>query len=266
MNESMDAFDSIAEEYHSSFSLNGSAKLARTRVHQSFTQYLSPAQGVVLDVGCGTGIDAQFIAGLGCDVYGIDKSVGMIGEAVKQLNLSNKTIGGKVELEAVVANTKNLNLLLSSIRAKHVILSFGVINFIEDLQSLFQVIALHLDRGGICIATALSKSSWWEYLRKGGSVRIGTQPKSMSIGGVETSSWFWDDDDIVSASQNFFDVVDVYGIGFVYPPPYLDKYVCRFPRLQRLLWKLDRQYERSKLAAKYADHVVVVLERQHAGY
>lgn len=262
MFESVDVFGKIAEEYHCSFESNSSACLARSRVHRFFARHLSPDRGRVLDIGCGTGIDAQFIAGLGCKVHGVDRSVGMIAEATKQLANATVDIRKRVELASVEVTSENLAMLLSSIQSNQVVLSFGVINFIDDLHELFRVIGLNMQDGGVCVVTTLAKSSWWERITKNGQIRTGDQPKNVSIGGTETRAWFWDCDDIVAASSGFFCTVEAVGIGSLYPPPYLDKYVRAFPRVQRTLWKLDRKYENSRFSTKYADHVAIVLERR----
>lgn len=261
MVESVDVFGEIAGDYHYSFQNNSSARLARSRLHRVFFKYLKADRGVVLDIGCGTGIDAQFIASLGCKVYGIDSSVGMLSEAARQLFNAPHDIRERVELELLEATPRSLEYLLPSIQANQVILSFGVVNFIENICDLFSIIGSNMGHKGILIVTSLSKSSWWERVIKRGQKRTGNQPKDVFVANVKTRAWFWDYNDIIAASRPYFYPVESIGIGAIYPPPYFDDLVRKFPYIQKLLWRIDRKFENSKLSKKYSDHVVVVLKR-----
>jgi 2-polyprenyl-3-methyl-5-hydroxy-6-metoxy-1,4-benzoquinol methylase len=261
MGREEDFFGRIASEYHYSFRDNISASLARTRIHEILNKYISKKNGKVLDIGCGTGIDAQFLASLGVDVYAVDSSEGMLYEAANQLLNTKEEIRNKIELRRMTISPDNIANLISNVKANQLVLSFGVINFIQDIDSLFFSIGSSLEDGGICIVTSLTKSSLWDRILKIGYKRAGKQPKNVFIGGVSVKVWFWDCRDILIASKRFFDPIDIIGIGYIYPPPYLDKYIRQHPKVQEMLWKVDRKYESTRFAFKFADHIAIVLKR-----
>lgn len=262
MTAQVDSFGAIATEYHESFLLNESARLARERIHCTFARHFGTTSGLVLDIGCGSGIDAQFLGRIGCRVYGIDRSSGMIEEAKRRLALSKTDLASRVSFEAIEVTETTLDTVLSSASPNHVILSFGVINFVSDLDGLFGAIGRSLSRGGICIASTLSMDSWWEHVRRGGSERTGFQPRLIPIHQTPTETWFWSSERVSAASRAHFDTIETYGIGLVHPPPYFDAYLRKFPLLQKALWNLDRRFESSRIATKFSDHVVVVLKRR----
>lgn len=74
------AFDGVAASYDATFGANPVGRLFRYVFQERLRRHLRPGMRVI-DLGCGTGEDAAFVAGLGADVVGIDASSGMIERA-----------------------------------------------------------------------------------------------------------------------------------------------------------------------------------------
>jgi ubiquinone/menaquinone biosynthesis C-methylase UbiE len=74
------AFDGVAPFYDAEFGRNPIGLYFRHVVHERL-RLLFPKGARVLDLGCGTGEDALYMASLGLDVLGIDVSPGMIERA-----------------------------------------------------------------------------------------------------------------------------------------------------------------------------------------
>ena len=74
-------FDSLAASYDRGFGLSPTGRLFRFRVAERVMSG-SPPFARVLDIGCGTGEDAIWLAGQGCAVHGIDESPKMIEAAM----------------------------------------------------------------------------------------------------------------------------------------------------------------------------------------
>ncbi len=74
------AFDAVAPVYDSEFGRNPIGLYFR-HVVQERLRLLFPRGARVLDLGCGTGEDALFLASLGVEVHGIDVSPAMIEQA-----------------------------------------------------------------------------------------------------------------------------------------------------------------------------------------
>ncbi len=73
-------FDSIAAAYDASFGLSPAGRLFRFRVAERVMSG-SPRRARILDLGCGTGEDAVWLAAQGYVVHGIDESPRMIEAA-----------------------------------------------------------------------------------------------------------------------------------------------------------------------------------------
>src|SRR5712691_5867491 len=115
------AYDAIAAGYDEQ--VRGDDWMRR-KLHVSFLRAFRPGERV-LDVGCGTGIDALFLARQGINVVGIDASSEMIGR-FRQRVPHAEVASHILEIEA-----------LSSLREgpfDGIISAFASLNSVRDLQ------------------------------------------------------------------------------------------------------------------------------------
>ena len=79
--ETIERYDEIAREYSSDW--RGKLNVVELAQPTRFEELVGSPPRKILDVGCGTGKHSVYFAERGYDVYGIDRSVGMLGEALK---------------------------------------------------------------------------------------------------------------------------------------------------------------------------------------
>ncbi len=77
-------FDAIAEQYDRTFSSSMIGQLQRAAVWREFRKSFR-AGDRILDIGCGTGVDASFLAEHGIDVIACDKSSQMLRVAAQRI-------------------------------------------------------------------------------------------------------------------------------------------------------------------------------------
>jgi len=175
----------------------------------------------VLDVGCGTGIDAAFFARRGVRVVGIDSSPAMIAEATARLAIPQ--LEGLADLR--VMDLHDIDSL-RGVCFDGIISAFASLSIAIDLR-LFAASAAHLLKPrGRLIVHLLNRTSFWEWLglvrsrRLNGARRLGDDVvRSFPIGGWDVPHHLYRADE---AFGRFFctdfALSRAYGIGILRPP------------------------------------------------
>lgn len=149
------AYDAIAEVYD--HQIRGDEWMRR-RLWDHYARVFRAGQRV-LDAGCGTGIDAIFLAQRGIHVTGIDLAPAMIAQLRAQV--ARQGLTGQVD--ALVMDVAHLSSLPAS-TFDGVISAFAGLNTLPELASFAADAAQVLRPGGRLILHLLNRFSLWEWL------------------------------------------------------------------------------------------------------
>jgi ubiquinone/menaquinone biosynthesis C-methylase UbiE len=258
-------FDSIAEEYDAMFTSSTIGRLQRESVWQELKKRFHPGDRV-LDIGCGTGVDALFLAERGIDVVACDNSPSMLSVAERRLaNLSQP--GGSVQLRLLPA--EEISSLHDDAHFDGAFSNFGAVNCIEDTAKFVADLARLLKPGSSLLLCLMGPVCLWEtvwYLVQG---RVAKAFRRFHLGGVEARLG---DDAVVhvrypsvrSIRRVFapeFSLRTIQGIAVAVPPSYLEAWAKRFPPMVRLGADADRLLGRTPGIRMFADHVLLRFER-----
>lgn len=136
----------------------------RNVLWERYARLFTPGQSV-LDVGCGTGIDALFLAQRGIRVVGIDASPSMIAQA--RAKLDNAAVAELVELALMDASALES---LPETGFDGIISAFASLSTLADLERFGAQSARLLRPGGMLLLHLLNRFSLWEWI---GLVRSG---------------------------------------------------------------------------------------------
>lgn len=153
------AFDAVAPDYDRA--TDGRLfRLQRQQAQRLLRRWL-PARGRVLEIGCGTGADAAFLAGLGLEVIACDPSPEM-----RRLTERRAMAAGVVERVRVLdCGVEMLPSLLDAIDATGVdaiISNFGALNCVASLDPLGRLVSCRLRPGGSVVLGLLNDRCLWE--------------------------------------------------------------------------------------------------------
>jgi SAM-dependent methyltransferase len=252
-----DAFDRFAADYDAGFAHTAPGRILREAVWRR----LPPARRA-LDLGCGTGEDALFLARSGAEVTAADASPAMLDLAWRKAMAAG--VGDRVEtrlfdLNAPVALDGSYDLVLSN---------FGALNCALDLVPLAEVLRAAVAPGGTVVLVVMGRFCAWESLwyglrGKGTAVRRWRGRSSADIGGETIPIRYWRPRDIAAAFTGFT-VEAVHPIGLFLPPSDLFPRLERHPRLLRRLARWEaRGFPHASLAG-LADHHLTLLRREDA--
>ncbi len=163
-----EAYDRVAPDYDRQ--LQGDAWM-RSVLWERYARLFRPGQ-VLLDVGCGTGIDARFLARRGMRVVGIDASAAMVAQA--RAKLVDDQLEDLVELR--VMDMSEIGALGSDFDG--IISAFASLSSVADLDRFAADAARLLRPRGTMLLHLLNRSSLWEWL---GLVRHGRWPAARRV-------------------------------------------------------------------------------------
>jgi 2-polyprenyl-3-methyl-5-hydroxy-6-metoxy-1,4-benzoquinol methylase len=252
------AYDAIAAEYDDQVS--GDTWMRQT-LHAHYARVFAPGVSV-LDVGCGTGIDALALARRGVRVLGIDGSARMI----ERLRSKAAVAGAGDLVQARVLDIQDLGELDDG-PFDGIISAFASLSSLADLSG-FAIQAARLVRpGGHAVLHLLNRFSMWEwlgYLRRGdwtAARQVGRlSSRRFVIGGVSVEHALYSGSE---AYRRFFEPWFVrrarYGLGAIRPPHTVRRVP---PRLARTLEWLDIRSGRWPIVRDCGRFFVLDLERR----
>ena len=257
------AFDNIAELYDEMFTRTLVGRIQRDAVWEIARRHFQAGDSI-LELNCGTGEDAFFLAASGMNVLACDISSGMIEVANRRKERSR--VGPEVEF--LVLATEDLRVLHDGPRFDGVFSNFSGLNCVGDLGAVAQNLARLIRPGGRAVLCLTNKYCLWEmawYSLRGrfrkAFRRWTSDGISASVGnGTVTVHYPTLRHILKSFSQNF-KPLEVRGVGIAVPPSYIEAWVRNKQWWLSLASSLDRRISRLPLLRGLGDHIVIALER-----
>lgn len=258
-------FDAVAAGYDEAFTSSKIGQAQRAAVWRELAKTFRSGQRV-LEIGCGTGVDACFLAERGVRVVACDPSSRMIDVATRRIQQS----GLQGLVQARVLGAENLLTLWPGERFDGSFSNFGALNCVEDLRKLAIDLAGLLKPGATALLCWMGPYCTWEivwYLAHRNRRKAFRRFKS---GGVTAkiavnTSVHVHYPSFKSIQRSFapeFKVRSVQGVGVAVPPSYCESWACRHPRLLELFSKFDSRLGRCPGIRSLGDHLLVRLQRE----
>ena len=202
-----------------------------SRTHEQMTLIFQPGSSV-LEINCGTGEDAAFLARHGVQVIATDESAEMI--KCSQYKITYLGLTDKVTLRQ--CRFEELDSILDPGQTFHGIVSnFGGLNCVEDIESLSTKLAHRVKPNGHIFLCIMGRWSPWEWLYlgcKGKFTRIWERMRGKTEWRGQTIRYFTPGQ-IIKSFTPYCEVSKVSGLGFLLPPTYAGPIVSRYPALFR---------------------------------
>jgi len=288
-----DAFDRIAECYDDDFTDSLIGRLQREAVWRRLDALFAPGARI-LDLGCGTGADAIYLARRGIEVEAVDLSQRMIAEAQRKIaaeRLAGRITAGVLAIEDLSAWDRQSSAQgeifegdttgtareddrqdCRSCQAFDGVLSnFGAINCVRDLRPVALALSRLIRPGGHLALCLISRFCLWETVFYSLHGRFAKAARRWSNGGRATGSLpgsgrfpvhYRPVREVVEAFQPEFRLERHSGIGILVPPTYLEPHARRVPKLVKLAARIDHCITTWPVARAAADHTLLVFRRE----
>jgi cyclopropane fatty-acyl-phospholipid synthase-like methyltransferase len=260
-------FDAVAASYDDTFTLSAIGRAQRSAVWRELEKSFQPGDRV-LEIGCGTGVDASFLARRGVQVLACDSSSQMI--AVASLRIRDEGFSHLVQPLLLPAEA------IASLRGGDAFdgafSNFGALNCLEDLQQFAIDLAANLKPGATALLCWIGPFCFWETMWYLGRRSPRKAFRRLNRDGVSAKLAdgafihvrYPTVRQIARAFAPQFRLKSIRGIGVAVPPSYVDKWAQRHPQLLRLFERTDSVLGRLPGARLAADHVLVRLQRTHS--
>lgn len=258
------AFDAVADRYDHRFTESKIGRAQRASVWEQLEKTFAPGDRV-LEIGCGTGVDACFLASRAITVVACDSSPRMIQITARRVNHSR--VQNFVQPRLCAA--EQLRSLRPAVRFDGAFSNFGALNCIDDLRSLASDLAGLLRPGASALLCWMGPCCAWEiawYLAQGKAKKAF---RRLRRGGVTARLA---EDAVVRVHypsvryicrmfRPEFRLKSLYGIGISLPPSYVESWVASRPRWFGACKRADSVLGRCPGVRVLADHILLRFER-----
>jgi ubiquinone/menaquinone biosynthesis C-methylase UbiE len=255
-------FDALAPDYDKLFTHSVIGRAQRQSVWRRLRTTFKPGSRV-LEINCGTGVDAAFLAKLGVRVLAVDSSEGMI--TVTQTRIAQACLQEWVSTRQLAIEA--LSRLQKEGPFDGVLSNFGGLNCVEHIEPVAKDLARLVKPGSRALLCLMGRWCAWEmayYLSRGQSAkafrRVRGSAKSLSFN-AQLRVCYPGIRQLARAFTPYFRVRAAEAIGLFVPPSYLETWIARHPRFLRLATALDTRVSQWPGLRHLGDHYLVEMER-----
>jgi ubiquinone/menaquinone biosynthesis C-methylase UbiE len=256
------AFDGIAERYDEIFTRTLIGRAQRNVVWDALTKAFSPADRI-LELNCGTGEDALFLARRGASITACDVSPQMIAVAQRRKLVE----APNANLQFQVLSNENLHQLHPSDRFDGAFSNFSGLNCVADLQQVAFTLGKLIRSNGrflLCVSTrfCLWESLW--FLAHANTQKAFRRFPGKTSAIVEDSTFEVRYPTVRQLRKIFapwFRLRAIRAVGLFVPPSYVEPTLRGRGKFIWLLAKVDSLFAHFPLLRCTGDHVLLDFER-----
>lgn len=264
LGDTRDAFDSVAADYDGPRGNNDSIQDMRAEMWRWLDASFGPCSRLI-DLGCGTGLDAVRMAGPGHAVTAIDWS----GQMIERTRTRAADAALLDRIQALPIGAHELQRLEGRGVYDGAYSNLGPLNCVPDLRAVARECARLLKPGGVLVFTVIGRYCPWEMLHyafqgRWARVKIRFARGTVAVGMNDHTIWtrYFTPAEFYRDFEPHFDLEHVRGICVFVPPPYLTALKDRHPRWHERLWRLDRRVAGWPLIRQAGDHFLIVLRKR----
>jgi len=257
------AFDAMAEGYDSKYIDNPSMRLMRNRIWRHLSEIVKPGD-TILELGCGTGEDALYLARAGCLVVATDCSPRML--RIARHKAAAAGLEDSIQFRLADINTLADAFDPSAEPFSGVLSNFGGLNTISHLEGVERSLLRILKPGGWFVACLMGRHCIWDWLIELAHLRFGDitgrrkNGTVVTVDGIDVRCYFPTPREFTACFPGFREVHSQ-ALALFVPPPRVTSGHETLDWLWRSLERLEQPFARLKLFRGCGDHFLMVMEK-----
>jgi ubiquinone/menaquinone biosynthesis C-methylase UbiE len=260
-------FDAVANRYDETFTSSMIGRAQRGAVWRELEKAFRSGDHI-LEIGCGTGVDACFLAERNIRVIACDPSTQMIDVATRKIHQQ----GLQKRVRPLVLRAEDLGDLPAGELFDGAFSNFGALNCVDDLNRVARALARLLKPGASAVLCWMGPCCLWEVLwhlghwnREKAFRRFQAEGVSARIAnGAFVHVHYPSVKSLAGAFAPEFRLKSVRGIGVTVPPSYVEPWARQHPRLLQLCTRFDSWLGSCPGIRSLGDHVLVRFQREQA--
>lgn len=233
----------------------------RSRVRDEVMKYINIGDKM-LELNAGTGIDACYFSSKGIEVLATDNANGMIAkleEKIRDRNIDN--------LKVKKCSFNNLEYLKDK-KFNYIFSNFSGLNCTNDLRKVLTDINDLLVPGGHFSLVIMPKFCPWEMAMffkgkfKFAFRRFKKDGARAHLEGVYFQCYYYNPSYVLNHMKQYdFKLCSLKGLAIVMPPPYIEHFKTKHPKLFNFLAKLENKIWDKWPFNTWGDHYIITMQK-----
>jgi 2-polyprenyl-3-methyl-5-hydroxy-6-metoxy-1,4-benzoquinol methylase len=264
LHETRDAFDSVAADYDGPRGNNALIQDMRSEMWRTLDATFAPGSRL-MDLGCGTGLDAVRMARVGHRVTATDWSQRMVDRTRERAE--HEQVSDSVQAMAV--GSHELSRIQGQAQFDGAYSNLGALNCVPNLTEMAEQCARLLKPGAALAFSVIGRICPWEIgyyalRRNWGRLRVRFAPAMVPVGMNKRVVWtrYYTPREFYAAFERQFILQHWRGLCVLAPPPYMTQIREKHVRLYERLWRLDRRAAGWPVLRNMGDHFVMVMTKR----
>ncbi|MGH8210634.1 MAG: class I SAM-dependent methyltransferase [Steroidobacteraceae bacterium] len=264
LHETRDAFDSVAADYDGPRGNNALIQDMRSEMWRTLDATF-PTGSRLMDLGCGTGLDAVRMARCGHHVTATDWSQRMVERTRERAE--REQVAGRVQ--AITVGAHELSRVDGAGHFDGAYSNLGALNCVPDLAEMAEQCARLLKPRAALVFSVIGRVCPWEIgyyalQRNWRRVRVRFVPAMVPVGMNKRVVWtrYYTPREFYRPFERRFALEHFRGLCVLAPPPYLTGMKARYRRWYERLWGLERRAAGWPVLRNMGDHFVIVMTKR----
>lgn len=257
-----DAFSRQAPSFDDIYETNTITTWMRDRARAEVLQHIQPASHI-LELNCGTGLDALFFVKQGHKVLATDNAPGMLSA------LNEKIIQRGLQ-DSITTQRCSFNDLenLHGQEFDYVYSNFGGLNCSDNLPKVLCDIDKLLKPGGHFTLVIMPKICPWDLFMmfkgyfKTAFRRFKRNGTPAHIEGVHFTCYYYNPSLVINTMGADYTVASLKGLAIVVPPPYIEHFREKHPNTFARLEAIENKIYSKSPYNHWCDHYAITMQKK----
>ena len=257
------AFNAQSQKFDEITTSNPMEVLFRGIVRKHVAQFVREGQ-FMLELNCGTGLDALYFAELGLHVHATDNADGMLEQLAEKIKRTSA--GEKISYQKCSFN--NLELINSDRKFDHVFSNFGGLNCAENIEETIKQLDAHVNHMGSVHFVMIAPICLWEIAAvfKGRFIyafrRFSKRGFKSKVEGHYFTTYYYSFSSVKKYFGNAYEVLQLRSLGCFLPPTYKEQFPAKRPALFKFLKILELKFNSYWPFNRIGDLYIVSLKKK----